>query len=322
MLKVEKLKIEFVEDKKIYTAVKDLSFNIAKGEILGVVGESGCGKSITALSIIKLLPSMARIADGKVELNGKNISSLSEEEIVKIRGENVSMIFQEPMTALNPLITVGKQIEEALTIHTDMSKEKALELTLDMMSKVGLSNSEKLYKDYPHQLSGGMRQRIMIAMALINKPELLIADEPTTALDVTIQAQILELIKKLNKDFGTAVMFISHDLGIIKQICSRVVVMYAGYKVEEGTVDEVFLKPLHPYTKGLIAAIPSIALKGKELFNIKGFVPNLKNRRETGCPFADRCTEAVKNCFNERPTVYEHGKRKVMCFKATKEAKL
>lgn len=314
MLQVENLTLEFLKGRKKYKALDGISFKIAKGEIIGLVGESGCGKSITSLAMMGLLPSNAVISEGDILFNDMNLAKIKEEQFYGIRGKEISMIFQEPMTALNPLIPVGKQILEAFMTHNRTNYEDAYMETQDIMKKVGLSRTEKLYLEYPHQLSGGMRQRIMIAMALINKPALLIADEPTTALDVTIQAQILELMKKLNKEEGSAIMIISHDLGVINELCDTVAVMYSGVIVEAGPVKEVFSSPLHPYTKGLMESIPTMDKKGIELYTIKGMVPSIYERNNSGCSFANRCPKAEEKCFSSKPETKSINKRKVNCF--------
>ncbi|MDD3212963.1 MAG: ABC transporter ATP-binding protein [Eubacteriales bacterium] len=313
MIEVRNLEVCFTRDHKDYIAVTDSSFTVQSGEILGIVGESGCGKSISSLAIMGLLPPTARVTKGSMRINDQEITDFSPKALAPLRGSTLSMIFQEPMTALNPLIPVGKQVQEVYETHHHASKKEAYEKTLDMMRKVGLSRVEKLYKDYPHQLSGGMRQRIVIAIALINKPEIVIADEPTTALDVTIQAQILDLLKKLNEEDHTSALFISHDLGIIRTLCSRAVIMYAGYIVEEGAVADLFQHPLHPYTRGLLDSIPTSGKKGKPLYSIEGIVPPLFARDHTGCCFKDRCTHRCDICNTQTPALTEVDGRKVRC---------
>lgn len=315
MLQVHNLTVEFIKERKKYAALKEVTFHINEGEVVGMVGESGCGKSITSLAIMGILPENFTASKGSILINGQEVVGLSAEELSDMRGKEVSMIFQEPMTALNPLLPVGEQIQEAFMIHSKASKREAYEKTLNMMELVGLSRAKELYKEYPHQLSGGMRQRIMIAMAIINNPSILIADEPTTALDVTIQAQILDIIKKLNKKQGAAVLFVSHDLGVVRELCSRVVIMYAGSVVEEGNTHDIFLKPLHPYTKGLLSSIPTMDKKGEELYSIKGVVPALVNRNSKGCSFANRCAEAEEKCFSSVPEIKYNSSRGVRCFK-------
>ena len=319
VLQVENLTLDFSKDEKNYHALNKLSFCIHKNEMVGIVGESGCGKSLTALSVMGLLPANAIISQGSILFDGKDLTQISDAEKCDIRGKQISMIFQEPMTALNPLLPVGNQIAETLLAHNWANKKEAYEKVLCIMKKVGLPRVEKLYQEYPHQLSGGMRQRIMIAIAIINNPSLLIADEPTTALDVTIQAQILDLIKQLNREYGTSVLLISHDLGVVRELCSRVLIMYSGHIVEEGPVAAVFQQPLHPYTKSLIAAIPSIDKKGGALYTIKGSVLSLYNRSGNGCSFAPRCAVAAKQCFDTMPRMAEVNQQKVMCHLINKE---
>lgn len=313
MVEIEDLEVCFTKEHKQYTAVAGTSFKIESGEVLGIVGESGCGKSITSLAMMGLLPSSASVLKGKLNINGHAIAKMNEQSLMPLRGSKISMIFQEPMTALNPLMTVGNQIREAYILHHKVPKKAAYEKTLEMMKKVGLSRVEKLYKDYPHQLSGGMRQRIAIAIALINDPEVVIADEPTTALDVTIQAQILSLLKKLNKEFGSSILFISHDLGVIKEICQRALVMYAGYIVEDSLVSDIFKRPLHPYTKGLLDAIPTASKKGSPLKSINGMVPNIFDRDNSSCCFKNRCTYAKDLCFKKIPEMKAFGDHRVRC---------
>lgn len=315
MIKVDDLEICFSREKEQYIAVTDISYEVASGEILGIVGESGCGKSISSLAIMGLLPENGVVTNGKMTIDEEEYTDFSAKNLIEVRGQKISMIFQEPMTALNPLMIVGKQIQEAYTkYHKESSTKEAYAQTLEIMRKVGLSRVEKLYKDYPHQLSGGMRQRIVIAMALVNKPSVVIADEPTTALDVTIQAQILELLKKLNKEEGTSVVFISHNLGIIKELCDKIIVMYAGHIVEEGKLKDVFKNPLHPYTKGLMDSIPTAGKKGQRLYSIEGIVPNLYDRNHEACCFKDRCQYATEECSKSMPQMQKHKSHRVRCF--------
>ncbi len=316
MFEVKDLEVCFRKSGGDYPAVTGLSYKIDHNEILGIVGESGCGKSISSLALMGLLPKNARVTKGEMFVDGKHYTDFSPANLAELRGDQISMIFQEPMTALNPLITVGRQISEAYEIHHPHApKEEAREMTYEIMRKCGLPRVEQLYREYPHQLSGGMRQRIVIAMALINKPEVIIADEPTTALDVTIQAQILNLLKKLNSEEGTSVILISHDLGIIREICENVIVMYAGHVVESGNVDIIFSEPQHPYTKGLIASIPTAAKKGQKLHTIPGTVPPLYKRSQTKCCFLDRCECASQCCRNGVPDLTSVGTHFVRCFK-------
>ncbi len=308
VLNIENLTLDFFQDKKALHAVNGVSIHVNEGEMVAIVGESGCGKTLTAMSVIGLLPEGAKITDGTVKLGEKTLTTCSEKELESIRGKDIAVIFQEPMTALNPLIKVGKQIAESLLRHTNLSKAEAKDRTLAMLRSVGLADVEKIYNCYPHQLSGGMRQRIVIAMALINNPKLIVADEPTTALDVTIQAQIMELIKHMNQTLGTAVLLISHDLGVIKNMCSRVYVMYAGVVVESGEVSEILTDPLHPYTKGLIKSIPNISKRGERLMTIEGTVEPLESRPERGCLFYSRCESRCDECKQgDIPLINQNG---------------
>jgi peptide/nickel transport system ATP-binding protein len=290
--------------KNRFTAVNDVSFEIKPGEIVGIVGESGCGKTLTARSIPALLPQGVKLQSGSIIFNGADIHNLTEKELYRLRGKELSMIFQEPMSALNPLLTIGRQIGEALELHGIKDKNFIKEQTLDVMCNVGLAEADKLMSMYPHQISGGMRQRVMIALSVINKPKLLIADEPTTALDVITQEQILRLLEEINSELGTAILFISHDLEVIKRICDRVLVMYYGKLVEEGNTGSIFSNPKHEYTKGLLGSMPSVSQKGKALVNIPGQVPSLEQHSERnllGCPFAPRCGKAEDVCGSRFP---------------------
>ncbi len=315
LLRVEDLTVKFFTSDGIVHAVDGVSFSVGTEEVLGMVGESGCGKSVTSLAIMRLLPiPPARIVSGKVFFDGKNLLELSEAEMRKIRGNAISMIFQEPMTSLNPVITVGKQIAEAITAHQNVSPEEAKKKAIELLRLVGIPNPEKRYNDYPHQMSGGMRQRAMIAMALACNPRLLIADEPTTALDVTVQAQILDLIAQLKKTFGMSVLLITHDLGVIAEMCDRVIVMYAGQIVEEAPCVDLFESPLHPYTEGLLRSIPKLEPGKKPLYTIEGNVPNSMDL-PAGCRFHPRCAYAFDLCREKVPAlinVNEH--RRVRCF--------
>jgi peptide/nickel transport system ATP-binding protein len=312
-LEVEGLTTWFYTRRGIVKAVDNVSFHVRKGETLAIVGESGCGKSITALSVIRLIPTPpGRIVAGSVKLNGVDLIQLDEAKMRDVRGNQISMIFQEPMTSLNPVMTVGRQVSEALRLHQRLSKQDAMARAIEMLHKVKIPEAEQRAKEYPHQLSGGMRQRVMIAMALACNPEVLIADEPTTALDVTIQAQILQLIVELQRDLGAAVILITHDLGVVAETARRVVVMYAGRKVEEAEVGELFARPLHPYTRGLMGSIPRLGLMrgeetetGERLQEIVGTVPAL-NDLPPGCHFAPRCTMADDRCRAEYPSYVEH----------------
>lgn len=306
LLSVNNLSVAFNSDEGHVRALDNISFTLKKGETLGLVGESGSGKSVTALSIMRLLPPyISKIIAGEIYLENSNILNIAESEMRRIRGNKVAMIFQEPMTSLNPVFTVGEQIIEAIMVHQKISNKKALDKTIEMLSLVGISK-EKV-NQYPHQLSGGMRQRIMIAMALSCNPDILIADEPTTALDVTIQAQILDLMKKLQQELNMSIILITHDLGVVAQTCDRVLVMYAGQIVEEALVDDLFLSPKHPYTVGLLNSVPGyrhqeklIGPDGRErLRAIPGIVPDLKNL-SPGCRFYERCFKREPKCIKQK----------------------
>ena len=304
LLTVSHLITEFETDEGRVRAVDDVSFTIAAGETLGVVGESGCGKSVTAQSIMRLLPQpMGQIAGGSIMFQGRDLVSLPLTEMQKIRGARIGMVFQEPMTALNPVHTIGRQLTEVLLLHKPISKQQALREAVAMLDKVGIPAPDIRMGEYPHQLSGGMRQRVVIAMALACQPSLLIADEPTTALDVTIQAQILELIKELQNDMGMAVMLITHDLGVIAETCSSVVVMYAGKVAEKGSVYDVFDHPTHPYTRGLLESIPRLDSTPKSLLSIiPGMVPGLLDL-PAGCRFENRCRYRKDSCTRAVPPI-------------------
>ena len=310
LLRVQDLKTHFHTRDGVVRAVDGVSFDVMPGETLAVVGESGCGKSVTAMSILRLLPMPpARIAGGRIEFEGRNLLDLSEPEMRKVRGNAISMIFQEPMTSLNPVLTIGRQISEALVLHRGMTEKAALVRAAEMLRKVRIPEAERRLAQYPHELSGGMRQRVMIAMALACGPRLLIADEPTTALDVTIQAQILELMHELRDETGASVILITHDLGVVAEIAHRVVVMYAGRKVEEAPIGELFAAPRHPYTRGLLGSMPhlgdSVNETGKRLVEIPGMVPSLKDPAP-GCLFAPRCTNATERCSLDAPPLELH----------------
>ncbi|WP_335872496.1 ABC transporter ATP-binding protein [Bacillus sp. 2205SS5-2] len=305
LLKVEKLKTSFFTDDGEVPAVDSISFDIYPGEILGIVGESGCGKSVTSLSVMGLIPSPpGKIVEGKILFKDEELTEASEKRMRDLRGNEIAMIFQEPMTSLNPVFTIGNQLVEAIKIHKNSSKIQAEKRAVEIMRQVGLPRAEELLKEYPHQLSGGMRQRVMIAMAMACEPQLLIADEPTTALDVTIQAQILALMKNLNKETNTAVMLITHDLGVVAEVCERIIVMYSGKVVEKGTVAEIFQNPQHPYTKGLIQSVPDMRFKKDKLYSIPGNVPK-PGSIQVGCRFAPRCEEVFERCTMETPDLYE-----------------
>ncbi|GHU97685.1 dipeptide/oligopeptide/nickel ABC transporter ATP-binding protein [Spirochaetia bacterium] len=301
LLRVENLTVGIKKEKRFLTAVDDISFDIQAGEILGIVGESGCGKSLTALSIPALLPEAAAIKTGKILFNGIDLRALSQQKLYHIRGREISMVFQEPVPSLNPLLKIGRQIAEPLVLHGETDRVTVKRQVLDIMRILGLREPDRIIEAYPHQLSGGMCQRVMIALAIICKPKLLIADEPTTALDVTIQAQILDLMKKINRELGTSILFISHDLSVINRLCDNVQVMYAGKLIEGGTAADVFTRPVHEYTRGLIGSIPARDRKGRALASIPGKVPSLEEKNPAGCPFAPRCARAQKRCFDEFP---------------------
>ena len=308
LLKVDQLRTEFFSSKtKSVTAVDKVSFEIYKGEILGLVGESGCGKSVTSLSVMQLLKDTpGKVTHGQVLLDGQDLLKLSVGEIRAIRGGRMSMIFQEPMSALNPSMRIDRQMMETIMLHTDKNKEQARAHAADMLKKVGIPDPPRVLKNYPHQLSGGMSQRVMIAMALSCDPELLIADEPTTALDVTIQAQILDLMKKLQQEAQSSILLITHDLGVVAEMCSRVIVMYAGKIVEEAPVSELFNHPTHPYTQGLIASVPKLGSGVKVLPSIPGSVPDLASMPK-GCRFAPRCKYATAKCHEMEPELVTVG---------------
>lgn len=315
LLEVEHLTTEFTTRRGMVRSVRDVSFSIDKGEILALVGESGSGKSVTSLSIMGLLASNGRIAKGsKIMFDGVNLLDLSERKMQNIRGNSISMIFQEPMTSLNPIFTVGDQILESIQLHTKLSKKEAHEKLLHIMDTVGIPNPAKRIKDYPHQMSGGMRQRIMIAMAMACQPKLLIADEPTTALDVTIQAQILDLIYRMREQFNISVLLITHDLGVVAEAADRVAVMYCGRIVEEGTTSEILTDPKHPYSLGLLKSIPRLDEQSERLFMIPGMVPPPEEVPE-GCAFADRCDHSCDQCRAQLPELLSLGQRKVRCVK-------
>jgi peptide/nickel transport system ATP-binding protein len=322
ILTVERLQTHFFTEDGVTRAVDGVSFTVDPGETLGIVGESGCGKSVTALSILGLLPpKIGRVVGGSITFESRELLGLDEKEMRGIRGNRIAMIFQEPMTSLNPVHTIGDQIAEAVQIHQGLSRADALKRAAEMLRLVRIPDAERRVKDYPHQFSGGMRQRAMIAMALACNPKLLIADEPTTALDVTIQAQILKLMIDLKSRFGAAIMLITHDLGVVAETCQRVIVMYAGRKVEEAPVLELFDRPAHPYTRGLMASIPrrnARTARKKRLYEIPGMVPNLREPIQ-GCAFAPRCAFAVQRCRVEAPPLRDvAGSHTAACWEAEK----
>lgn len=316
ILQVKDLQTTFFTDSGEIPAVDHIDFDLKEGEILGIVGESGCGKSVTSLSIMGLVPSPpGKIVGGEILFEGKDLLNMSERQMRRVRGNDIAMIFQEPMTSLNPLFTIGNQMTEAVLIHEKKwSKKKAVTRAVEMLNLVGLPRAADMMKDYPHQLSGGMRQRVMIAMALVCDPKVLIADEPTTALDVTIQAQILKLMKELNTRLNTAILLITHDLGVVAESCERVVVMYAGQIIEEAPVEMIFENPQHPYTKGLIQSVPDMRYKKDRLYSIAGSVPRPGTIKQ-GCRFASRCEFAFDRCRRENPEIYEtSNSHKTRCF--------
>lgn len=314
LLEVKNLKTQFKTEEGIINAVNGVNFNIDKGEVLAVVGESGSGKSVTSLSIMGLIESKDReVVNGEIIFKGENLLKKNKREMQNIRGNEISMIFQEPMTSLNPVFTIEKQITEVILRHENVSKKDAEKKAIEMLELVGIPSPEKRIKDYPHQMSGGMRQRAMIAMALVCNPELLIADEPTTALDVTIQAQILDLMLKLKEKLGTAILLITHDLGVVAEVADRVAIMYCGKIVESGTVEEIFEKPLHPYTEGLLKSIPKIEDECEKLFMIPGMVPNPLEMPK-GCAFSTRCSKCNQMCINDEPPIFGKDGRSVRCF--------
>lgn len=314
LLEVKNLKTEFKLKQGIVKAVDDISFTIDKGEILAIVGESGSGKSVTSLSVMGLLQKPGEITDGEILFKSQDLTKLGRKDLQKIRGNLISMIFQEPMTSLNPVMRIKDQIMETIMTHMQISKQEALARTIEMLEIVGIPSAAQRANDYPHQMSGGMRQRVMIAMALACEPELLIADEPTTALDVTIQAQILELLYRMREKFHMAIMLITHDLGVVSEAADRVIVMYCGKVMEEADVRSLFTHPLHPYTVGLLQSIPQIDDDSEErLYMIKGMVPNPLHM-PPGCPFSDRCDHSFERCSQEMPQLQEVNGHKVRCF--------
>ena len=314
LLSVKNLSTEFPVKKGIVRAVEDVSFDVDQGEILAIVGESGSGKSVTSLSIMGLLAEPGHVAGGSLEFEGNDLATLSEKQYRELRGNDMAMIFQEPMTSLNPVYRVGNQIVEAIRTHEKVSKAEAKDRAVDLLRKVGIPSPEARINDYPHQMSGGMRQRVMIAMALACNPKLLIADEPTTALDVTIQAQILDLLRRLRDDTGMAVLLITHDLGVVSETADRVVVMYCGQVVEEAEVRTLFDHPMHPYTLGLLKSIPRLEDDdSKRLYMIKGMVPN-PLEMPPGCHFSDRCDSCMDICRTKVPELVDVDGHKVRCF--------
>lgn len=321
LIDVKDLRTHFQTERGGVTAVDGVSFHVEEGEILGVVGESGCGKSVTAQSLLRLLDERNTEYEGDVNFRGENLLELSKARMDKIRGNDIAMIFQDPLSSLNPVFTIGNQITESILLHQHTTKKEAYQLAIEMLKLTGIPAPEKRINEYPHELSGGMQQRVMIAIALSCQPRLLIADEPTTALDVTIQAQILDLIRHLNKDFHMGVIFITHDLGVVAELCTRVVVMYLGQIVEEADVDRLFSQPRHPYTRGLMKSIPQLDSKRQEILHvIEGAVPSLENV-PSGCRFASRCEYATELCIDSMPELVEREDgRKERCWHADKIA--
>ena len=303
ILEIKDLTIHYITDDEVVKAVNDISISLEEGESLGLVGETGAGKTTTAMGILGLVPNPpGKIIGGEILYKGKNLLKMSDSEMRKIRGHEISMIFQDPMTALNPVLTVGDQIMEVIQLHQKVSKAEALRRAMDMMEMVGIEGGR--YNEYPHQLSGGMKQRIVIAIALACNPNLLIADEPTTALDVTIQAQVLDLIDNLKKKFNTSLLLITHDLGVVAEVCDKVAIVYAGRIVEYGTLEHIYNNPKHPYTNGLFGSIPDFSKKSHRLNPIKGLMPDPSNLPE-GCAFADRCPHATEICHKKQPQAIE-----------------
>lgn len=315
ILRVEDLQTSFMTSAGEVQAVRGVSFTVHKGEILGIVGESGSGKSVTSMSVLRLLADTARIKSGKVEFEGTDLTKVSDRQMREIRGQKIAMVFQDPMSSLNPLIPVGKQVAEMIRVHhPDIKSDELKEKTLQLFKDVRIPEAEKRLKAYPHEFSGGMRQRVMIAMALANHPDLLIADEPTTALDVTIQHQILKQMRALQQEYGTSIIFITHDLGVVAELCDRVVVMYGGLVMEQADIYDLFENPLHPYTMGLLASVPGLNKdKNERLQSIPGSPPDM-TRPPKGCPFASRCAYARNICAQECPPFVEVGSRSARCW--------
>jgi peptide/nickel transport system ATP-binding protein len=313
ILDVRNLSVNFKTRKGEYTVVQDVSFHVERGEVLGIAGESGCGKSVTGLSILGLLPENGYLPSGEILFEDKDLAKFSDLALCDIRGNEIAMIFQDPLSSLNPTMTICDQLIEPYQIHEHYSKKQAEKAAIEMLIKVGIPSPEKRLKEYPHQLSGGMRQRVMIAMALSCEPKLLIADEPTTALDVSIQAQILKLMQKLNEDSGTSIMLITHDMGVIAEMSDKVMIMYAGKAVEYGLVDDIFFLPRHPYTRGLLASIPSLDWEVEQLSTIEGNVPS-PNSMPVGCRFSPRCSHCMEICKIQQPPMQKIGNTEVACF--------
>jgi peptide/nickel transport system ATP-binding protein len=313
LLEVEHLRVEFPTRRGTLLAIDDISFDIAPGEVLGVVGESGAGKSLTGAAIIGLLEPPGRVAGGQIRLEGQRIDNLSHEAMREIRGRRIGAVFQDPLTSLNPLYTVGRQLVETIQTHLHVDADEARSRAIRLLQETGIPAAEQRIDQYPHQFSGGMRQRVVIALALAAEPKLIVADEPTTALDVSIQAQIIALLKRLCKDHGAAVMLVTHDMGVIAETCDRVAVMYAGRIVEIGSVQAVIHEPSHPYTKGLMGSIPSMDVDRERLLQIDGSMPRL-NAIPTGCAFNPRCPSVFERCRRERPELFEAGATRAACW--------
>lgn len=315
LLEIKDLKVSFFNHGSEVKAIRGVSFHIKKGEILGIVGESGSGKSVTSLSIMRLLKGTGKITGGEIIYKEENLLDKSEKEMMKIRGNHIAMIFQDPMTSLNPVFTVGNQIADVIRRHQKLSRSQAKEKAIEMLNMVGIPSPKERFNSYPHEFSGGMRQRAIIAMALSCKPDLLIADEPTTALDVTIQAQILELLMDLKEKLNTSIMLITHDLGVVANTCSRVIVMYSGQVMEEGSIDDIFYRSLHPYTKGLLQSLPKAKGEKKQrLIPIPGNPPDITQEIK-GCPFAGRCVYKMDICSKKQPKYcYRSENHRAMCW--------
>lgn len=319
LIEIKNLKTYFYTDDQVSKAVDDVSFSIKKGKVACIVGESGCGKSVTSLSIMRLISNPGKIVGGEINYNGKNILNMSSKEIQNLRGNEITMIFQEPMISLNPVLKIGKQILEGIMEHSLLSKKEAYNKAVELLKRVGLSRPDEIMESYPHELSGGMLQRIMIAISLSCNPKLLIADEPTTALDVTIQAQILDILRQIKDETDMSILFITHDLGVVAEIADYVIVMYAGKIIEEASVLEIFKNPKHPYTKGLLKSKPVIGERKKRLYSINGQVPELINLTES-CYFSDRCENCMSICKKKAPLyISDSNEHKVACWLYSKE---
>ncbi|QFK71959.1 ABC transporter ATP-binding protein [Pradoshia sp. D12] len=321
LLEVKNLKTGFQTENGFLPVVQGISFHVNQGEIVGLVGESGSGKSVTSLSIMRLFhDTSGKVAEGEIIYKGENLLTFSEKKMTKYRGKELSMVFQEPMTALNPVLTIGKQMRETIMLHMRMSKKEAQQYAIEKLKSVGIQRAEQVMKDYPHQLSGGMRQRVIIAMQISCNPSLLIADEPTTALDVTIQAQILKLMEEIQQKTNMGILLITHDLGVVAEICDRVIVMYAGRIVEEASAVELFENPKHPYTKGLMESVPKIGSNKDRLNSIAGTVPN-PNNMPKGCKFTPRCPLAMPICHEKEPELMADGNHSARCWLLDEEVK-